>query len=100
MLNVADIPFLRTVFLAVLGVIALGCIAALMYGAASKRFTDKLLAVNLITTLSLNAICMLAVLFKQDYILDIALIYALLSFAAVVVLCKLFSDKTRKEERE
>lgn len=92
-MNVQEIEFLRNVFLIVFGIIGLGCIAALIYGVTSKRFTDKLVAVNLITTLSLNAICMLAVYLRQDYVLDIALIYALLSFTAVVVLAKLITHK-------
>ena len=98
-MNVQEIEFLKTVFLIVLGIIGLGCIAVLVYGVVSGRFTDKLVAVNLVTTLSLNAICMLAVYFKQDYVLDIALIYALLSFAAVVVLTKLLSEKNGGEKK-
>lgn len=98
-MNVQEIEFLKTVFLAMLGIIGLGCIAALIYGVASKRFTDKLVAVNIITTLSLNAICMLAVYFKEDYVLDIALIYALLSFTAVVVLTKLLTEKNGGGEK-
>ena len=98
-MNVQEIEFLKTVFLAVLSIIGLGCIAVLVYGVVSRRFTDKLVAVNLVTTLSLNAICMLAVYFKQDYMLDIALIYALLSFTAVVVLAKLLSEKNGGEKK-
>jgi len=97
--NVQEIEFLKTVFLIVLGIIGLGCIAALIYGVVSKRFTDKLVAVNIITTLSLNAICMLAVYLRQDYVLDIALIYALLSFTAVVVLTKLLTGKNGGKEK-
>ena len=92
-MNVQEIEFLKNIFLAVLGIIGLGCIAALVYGVKSKRFTDRLVAVNLVTTLSLNAVCILAVYLKQDYVLDIALIYALLSFTAVVVLAKLLTER-------
>ena len=98
-MNVQEIEFLKNVFLAVLGIIGLGCIAALIYGVVSRRFTDKLVAVNLVTTLSLNAVCMLAIYFRQDYVLDIALIYALLSFTAVVVLAKLLEEKNGGREK-
>jgi len=97
MVDVVSVPFLRVIFLIVFAVIGIGCIVGLCYGIASRRFTDKLVAVNLVTTLSLNAVCMLAVFFKQDYVLDIALIYALLSFAAVVVLAKLLGEKSDKK---
>ena len=92
-MNVQEIEFLKNIFLAVLGIIGLGCIAALVYGVKSKRFTDRLVAVNLVTTFSLNAVCILAVYLKQDYVLDIALIYALLSFTAVMVLAKLLTER-------
>ena len=98
MINVQEIEFLKYVFLIVFGVIGLSCIASLVYGVKAKRFTDKIVAVNIITTLSLNIICMLAIYLRQDYVLDIALIYALLSFAAVVVLAKLLGTKHKKEE--
>lgn len=97
MSDVASYPFLHTVFLGVFAVIAALCLAGLLYGVFSKRFTDKLVAVNLVTTLSLNAILMLAVLLKEDFLIDVALIYALLSFAAIVVLAKLLREQKKKE---
>lgn len=98
MIDVSSIPWLRTVFLIAFCVIGAGCILGLIYGAVSRRFTDKLVAVNLVTTLSLNAICMLAIFLNEDYVLDVALIYALLGFAAIVVLCRLLTEKNRKEK--
>ena len=92
-----DAGILKTVFMTVFVIIGLCCIASLIYGITSRRYTDKLVAVNIITTLSLNAICMLAVYLKEDYVLDIALIYALLSFTAVIVLTKLMSEKKRRD---
>ena len=100
MLDIHSIEELRLLFPGVLGLIGLGCIAALVYGLISKRFTDKLVAVNLVTVLSVNATCMLAAYLKQEYILDIALVYALLSFVAVVVLSKLLTEKNRGGSEE
>ena len=99
MIDFSAYAFLKYVFYVVFGVIGLCCIAGLVYGVREKRFTDKLVAVNLVTTLSLNAIMMLAVLFGEDYVLDIALIYALLGFAAVAVLAKLLGEKNREEKK-
>lgn len=100
MTDIASYAFLKYVFLGVFAVIGLACIAGLVYGVREKRFTDKLVAVNLVTTLSLNAIMMLAVFFKEDYVLDIALIYALLGFAAVAVLTKLLGEKYKEEKKK
>jgi len=99
MTDIASYAFLKYVFLAVFCIIGLGCIAGIVYGVREKRFTDKLVAVNLVTTLSLNAIMMLAVYFNEDYVLDIALIYALLGFAAVAVLTKLLDEKAKEGKK-
>jgi len=98
MLDVQSIPLLRTVFVIVFAVIGVGCLAALVFGIRAGRFTDKLVAVNVITTLCVNAICLLAIFLRQDYVLDIALIFALLSFASVVVLVKLLGKRKDEEE--
>ena len=98
-MDIAAYAFLKYVFLGVFGVIGISCIAGLVYGVREKRFTDKLVAVNLVTTLSLNAIMMLAVYFNEDYVLDIALIYAILGFAAVAVLAKLLGEKSKEEKK-
>ncbi len=97
MVDILSIGWLEDVFMLVGGIIGVGCLVGLIYGVRSPRFTDKLVAVNIVTTLSLNLICMLALYFKQDFILDIALIYALLSFAAVAVLAKLLIDRKGKK---
>ena len=93
--DIVDTAFMQTVFILVLSLIGISCVAALIFGVTTRRFSDKLVVVNLVTTLSMNAICILAVWLKQDYVLDIALIYALLSFVAVVVLCRLMTGKGR-----
>ena len=93
-------PLLESVCIAVLAVIALLCLGTMLFAVLSRRFADKLLAVNLIMTLSLDGICILAIYLREDYILDTALVYALLGFGAVSVLCKLFADGKRKEEKE
>lgn len=86
--SIREIPLMNTVFIAVFAVIALLCLAALVYCVREKRFTDKLVAVNIITTLTLDIICMLAVYLMEDFVIDVALIYAVLGFLAVIVLTR------------
>lgn len=54
------------------------------------RFTDRIIAVNIVCTKAIIAIAILAFLFGQDFLLDIALVYAMISFLAVVVLSKCY----------
>lgn len=52
------------------------------------RVTDRVVGVNLVTTKSIMVIAILAIYFKKGYLVDIAIIYSLLSFFAVVVLAQ------------
>ena len=84
-------------------------LAALLYLVLGKRFTDKIVATNLMGNLGVNIIVILAVVLGADYILDISLVFALLAFLMVIVLCRFvqnFSlhrksgDKTGETEQE
>ena len=55
---------------------------------AGPRFTDRVVAVNMINTMVLAVIAILGVLLEEDFLVDIALVYALLSFLSVVILAK------------
>lgn len=86
-----------TAFLVVLGLLML----ALMYRVVKgPRFTDRIVAVNAINTMITASICILARLLKAEYLLDVALIYALLGFTGVTLLMRLLSaDKKGGKEK-
>jgi multicomponent Na+:H+ antiporter subunit F len=52
------------------------------------RFSDRILAVNSISTIVMLFIGALAVMQGENYIVDMALIYAVLGFITVIILCK------------
>lgn len=54
------------------------------------RFTDRIVAVNMIGTKVIILIGGLAVYFGQDYLMDLCLLYGMLSFLAVVILAKTY----------
>lgn len=90
-----------TVFLVVLALCVLG---ALLYIGRSRQYTDRLVGVNLIATLILNVIVVLSLVMDNSSILDIDIVYALLSFQAVVVLSRILrvqklAEKKREEEQ-
>lgn len=85
------------VCLVALAVIALVCLARAIMG---PRFTDRIMAGNMIGTKTLLMVCILAILLGEGYIADIALIYALLSFLAVVVLSKLVVTNHRVKKSQ
>lgn len=83
--------------LGALGVLLLGCLYRAIRG---PRTADRLIAVNMSGTLTLILICVLAFTLKEGYLADIAMIYAMLSFLAVVLLTKLAMGAVRERRRK
>lgn len=90
----------KTILTAVLVILA-ALMLALMYRVVKgPRFTDRILAVNAINTMLTASICILARLLNAAYLLDVALIYALLGFTATTLLMRLLAADREKEEEE
>ena len=78
----------------ILFVAALICLAACLLFALIRsirgpRIADRILGINMIGSLSLAAIAVIAVQLKQSWLLDVCLIYCMISFLSVVVLTKI-----------
>ena len=65
---------------------------------------DRVVSINMIGTLVIMIIAILTVLMKEAWLADIAAIYAMISFLAVVVLTKIFigvyREKIAKQEKK
>ena len=70
----------------------------LMRAALGPRFSDRIIAASMTGTQIILLISVLAVVVGQDYLADICLIYAIISFLSIVVLGR--SVIERKEEDE
>lgn len=68
------------------------------------RITDRIIAINMIGTMTIITICVLAVYMKESYLIDVALVYAMISFLSVIVLCKVYTgvylERKKKEAEE
>ena len=65
------------------------------------RLTDRIVAGNMIGTMTIISIALLSVLLEGSYMIDVCLIYAMISFLAVIILSKVYMGVHReKEERE
>ena len=63
---------------------------------------DRIIGINLIGTLVVIIICVLTHLLGEDYLADIAIIYVVMSFIAVMMLCRIYIDlydRRRKEKQ-
>lgn len=70
----------------------------LMRAALGPRFSDRIIAASMTGTQIILLISVLAVVVGEDYLADICLIYAIISFLSIVVLGR--SVIERKEEDE
>lgn len=78
---------LFTAALLILGVLMIACLVRAILG---PRIADRLVSINMMGAIAIMIIALLSVMLNEGYLLDIAIIYAMLSFLAVVVLVKVF----------
>ena len=83
--------------------IAIGALAVLMLCLMYRvvkgpRFTDRILAVNAINTMITAVICLLSRYLGVAYLLDVALIYALLGFVGGTLLMRLLAAENEEED--
>lgn len=83
-------------FYGILSVLALMLVLCLIRAVKGPRIADRLVAVNMMGTLVMVMIALLAVLKDQGYLVDICLIYAMISFLAVVVLTRIYTGVYRE----
>ena len=86
-------------FLAALIFLALMLICCLIRAVRGPRIADRIVAVNMMGTMVMVMIAILALLLHEGYLVDICIIYAMISFLAVIVLTKVYMGVYR-ERRE
>ena len=95
------------IFHIVLVILALMLMLCLVRAIKGPRIADRLIAVNMMGTMVMVIISTLAVIMGEGYLVDICLIYAMISFLAVVVLTKVYTgvyleakDKREKNKKQ
>lgn len=78
---------LYTVGLILLG---LALLASLVRAIRGPRTADRVMGVNMMGSLTIMALILFSRLLEQDWLLDVALIYAMISFISLVVLTRIF----------
>lgn len=54
------------------------------------RSTDRIMSVNMLGTMTISSIAVLSVLLDEGYLADVAMIYAMISFVAVLMMASMF----------
>ena len=92
-LSVYFINAVYTVYLSVMAILLIFCLILAVKG---PRFTDRIVCINVIGTLSTAIICVLSIVIDEGYLSDIALVYSPLNFLAVVILSHVVTVQYRK----
>lgn len=92
------------VFTGIIIVLAVMIVLCLIRAILGPRVADRIVATNMMGTMVMVIIAMLAVYLNEGYLADICIIYAMISFLAVIVLTKVYLgvylEKKKKEEEE
>lgn len=87
-------------YLAALLCDAVAMVLTLIRCITGKRIVDRIICVNMMCNEATLAIAILALYMKQSYLLDVCLIYVMLSFLAVLILTKVFITVYLKQKQK
>lgn len=77
-----------SVLVVVLAVVAIAALGAVYLLIALKGTPNKVVVLDVVTTTTTAALVVFSALFNTPFILDIAVVYAILSFAAVLLVSR------------
>ncbi len=81
---------LYSLFLMGVSVLLVFCLIRTVIG---PRVTDRIISVNMIGTLVISSIAVLSLMLDESYLVDVALIYAMISFVVVLMLAQIYIPK-------
>ncbi|MDO4976590.1 MAG: monovalent cation/H+ antiporter complex subunit F [Eubacteriales bacterium] len=77
-------------FVAVLIFLAILLMLCLVRAIIGPRVADRVVSVNMMGTMTIVMIGILALMLEEGYLVDICIIYAMISFLSVIVLTKVY----------
>lgn len=89
-------------FTAALIFLAIMVVLCLIRAIIGPKIADRIVSINMMGTMVMVIIGILALMLEEGYLADICLIYAMISFLAVIVLTKVYMGVylQKKEEEE
>lgn len=93
----------EVVFTALPIILAIMVFICLIRAIKGPKTADRIVAINMMGTLTMVIIAMLAVKMNEGYLVDICIIYAMISFLAVTLLTKVYMGvyaEKKQQERE
>ena len=93
-------PLLSTFLSAAMCFLAAGIVLCLVRAIRGPRYTDRIVALNVICTLVILLICLLSYVLQASYLMDVAILYGLLNLLAVALLSRVAIGHHRRRKEE
>ena len=90
--------FQNVIFIISMAILSLSIIAIFLRAIVGPRVADRIICINMIGTKIIIFICVLAGLLREDFLIDVALVYALINFISIVVLTYAYGHTQQKKE--
>lgn len=93
----------EVVFTALPIILAIMVLICLIRAIKGPKIADRIVAINMMGTITMVIIAILAVKMDEGYLVDICIIYAMISFLAVTLLTKVYMGvyaEKKQQERE
>lgn len=84
-------------FFIALAALALGLFFALLRAIRGPRIADRIMGINMIGSMVSVTLAILSVWLRQSWLLDVCILYAMISFLGVVVLAKVCIAAKKQE---
>ena len=92
--------FQNTILIISMAILSLSIIAIFLRAVIGPTVADRIICVNMIGTKIIIFICMVAGFLREDFLIDVALVYALINFVSMVVLAYAYGYVYEKQEFE
>lgn len=97
-------PYLNSLFTVALVILSLILLLFMFKTIKGPTVADRVICINMMGTIVVVIIAILALKLNEGYLADVCIIYALISFLSVVVLCKVYTgvylEKKNIHEKE
>lgn len=85
------------IYIVAMSILAILVFIILIKAIKGPRVTDRIVCANMIGTIIIMEIALLSQLLKESYLIDVCLVYAMVSFISVVVLYRVYSTANKKK---
>ena len=90
--------YYEVMYIAALSALAVGLLFGLLRAIRGPRVADRIMGINMIGTMTISAIAIVSRLIDESWLLDVCIIYGMISFLAVVVLASIHIAGLGKED--